>query len=124
MRSEQEIRIQPAKNSPALTPRRGFDTGRLIARKLDAMDAQIDRMGGAESGAEISPIVGMGRKAVMNVNGPQGERVARAQLQQNVQQDNRIEPARQGKHQAGLRLDMARKAGRRRNDRFTWQEFP
>ena len=56
---------------------------------------------------------------------PQFKGMLIAQRQQNVQQDHRIEPARESKHQPRVRRDVAGKNVRHGcDDWLIWQGFP
>jgi hypothetical protein len=82
VRGEQKIRVQRGKNALALAPRSRFDAGRVVARDLHVMECQFNRMRGAQPGAEIGPVVGMGRQAMVHMHGPQFEGMLIAQRQQ------------------------------------------
>ena len=74
---------------------------------------------------EIRPVVGMGRQAMVHMDSPQFKGVLIAQRQQGVQQDHRIEPARESQHQPRVRGDVADEAVRHDcDDRSIWQGFP
>jgi hypothetical protein len=79
----------------------------------------------AQSATEIRPGAGVCRKAVVNVNSAELKRVLNAKCQQNVQEHDRIHPARQGQRQPRVRGHVAYEPGRHHaDDSLIWQALP
>jgi hypothetical protein len=125
VRGQQEVCVDSGKNAQARASRSGFDARRIVARDFYAMDRQFDSMRRTQTRAEIGPVVGARRKAVVHVHGFKFEGMLIAQRYQRIQQDHRIESARQGQRQPRTRRNMAGQHVRHDfGKRLTWQEFP
>jgi hypothetical protein len=125
VRGQQKIGVERGENLLALAPRGRLDAGRVVARDLHVMKCQFNGMRSAKPGAESSPVVGMGRQAMVHMHGPQFEWIEVAQRQQGMQQNHRVESARKRQHQPRMRRDVAGKTRRHDcGDRFIWQELP
>ena len=122
---EQEIRVQAAKDAQALAPRGRLDAGGIVARNLHPVSGQINGMRSTEAGAEIGPVVGVGRQAMVHVHRPQVEGMPVAQRHQRMQQRDRIEPSRKCQHQVRAGRSVAGKTVRHGcDDGITWQGLP
>jgi hypothetical protein len=75
---EQKPGIERSKNPLAFTPRRRFNTRRVVTRNLHPMNGQFNRMGCTQTAAAIRPGVGVRRQAVVNMNCTQMKRVLNA----------------------------------------------
>ena len=62
---------------------------------------------------------------MMHMHSPQLKRMLIAQRQEDMQQDHRIEPARESQHQPRVRRDVASETRRHGSDDWPiWQGFP
>ena len=67
----------------------------------------------------------MGRQPVVYMHGLQFNRMAMAQAQQDMQQDDRVESTREPKNQSRAGRDVADQCGRHGPvDGLIWQGFP
>ncbi len=88
MGGKEKVRVQRSKNTLALAPRRGLDTGWVVARDLHAMNGQFNAVCCTQPFTEISPVVRMRRQAVMYMHGLEFERMVVAQRKKRMQQDD------------------------------------
>ena len=105
--------IQALGRNPAIAARwqdrhgRPMSTDDVDALYATFMPLQVERVGGTEPLAKIGPVARMRRQAMMDVNRREREPVSPAQGREHVQQNDRIEAARQREHEPRAGEDMA-----------------
>ena len=80
------------------------------------MNAQFYGMGFTQPRAEFHPVIRLWGQAVVNMHRIQIEGVAFAQRKQGMQQNDRIDSARQSEHQARMGWNVADKTFRHNLD--------